>query len=119
MLLLRRLLSSRGARVTLALFALWLGFQGWMLFEAPRRVEKGLIERAERDGAVNVVVRLAFPPERFHVLKIMRSGQSTACLRSNGERSRPSSGLSPTRGMPARPVNVGSRSMAALICVTV
>ena len=75
MLLLRRLLSSRGARVTMALFALWLGFQGWMLYEAPRRVEKGLIERAERDGAVNVVVRLAFPPERFHVLKIQEVGR--------------------------------------------
>lgn len=75
MLLLRRLLTSRGARVTMALFALWLGFQGWMLFEAPRRVEKGLIERVERDGAVNVVVRLAFPPERFHVLKIQEVGR--------------------------------------------
>lgn len=75
MLMLRRLLSSRGARVAMALFALWLVYQGWMAFEAPRRIEEGLIERAERDGTVNVVVRLAFPPERFHVLKIQEVGR--------------------------------------------
>lgn len=73
--LLRRLLSSVGARTVIAVLLLWAGYQGWMLFEAPGRIEPGLIERAEREDAVNIVVRLAFPPERFHVLKIQDVGR--------------------------------------------
>jgi len=49
---------------------------------------------------------------------MIRSGQSAAFPRSNGEMSRPSSGLSPTRLMPAKAVSVGNRSMAPVISFT-
>ena len=61
--------------MVLAVFLLWAGYKGWMLYEAPGRVEPGLIERAERDGAIDIVVQLSFPPERFHVLKIQDMGR--------------------------------------------
>ena len=46
----------------------------------------------------------------FQTEKIIRSGHSTGWSRSSGERSRPSSGASPTRGTPASDVSVIGRN---------
>ncbi len=46
-----------------------------MAFEAPRRVAPGLLQRAEREGRIAVSVKLPFPPERFHVLKVQEVGR--------------------------------------------
>ncbi len=75
MRLLRRLLSSIGAKTAYVIAATWLVYQAWMAFEAPRRVAPGVLERADREGRIPVSVHLPFPPERFHVLKVQEVGR--------------------------------------------
>jgi hypothetical protein len=75
MRLFRRFLSSTAARVAGALFAAYLAYQGWMAFEAPRRIEGGLLDAAEKNGRIPVLVRLPFAPERFHILKVQDLGR--------------------------------------------
>jgi hypothetical protein len=75
MRLFRRLFSSTGARFAYVLLAATLCYQGWMAFEAPRRIEPGLLEAAAKNGSVSILIRLPFPPEHFHILKVQDYGR--------------------------------------------
>jgi hypothetical protein len=75
MRLLRRFLSSTGARVAYVLLAATLVYQGWMAYEAPRRIEPGLLAAAAKNGSVSVLIRLPFPPEHFHILMVQEYGR--------------------------------------------
>jgi hypothetical protein len=76
--LLRRLATSNGARLAYLLLASVLGYNAWVAYEAPRRVEPGLLAAAEKAGRVPIRVRLSFPPERFHILKLQDFGRIRA-----------------------------------------
>lgn len=65
-------LSSRRGRIVVGALALYLGWQLWLVLAAPTKVADEL--RADRPR-VNVLVTLAFPPERFHVLALQRFGR--------------------------------------------
>ena len=73
--MLHRILLSRGALFGYFLLASYVVFEGWMAFEAPRRIEAGLLDAARAATRVAVFVRLPFPPERFHVLKVQEWGR--------------------------------------------
>jgi hypothetical protein len=73
--LLRRFASSAGARFAYLLLGAALVYYGWMAFEAPRRIEPGLLAAAEKNRRVSVLIHLSFPPERFHILKVQDFGR--------------------------------------------
>jgi hypothetical protein len=75
MRLFRRFLSSTGARFAYVLIAATLVYQGWMAFEAPRRIEPGLLDAAAKTGSVSILIRLPFPPEHFHILTVQEYGR--------------------------------------------
>jgi hypothetical protein len=75
MQLLLRLLSSTGGRTILVFVGGWLAWQGWMAYSAPGRIEPGLLQRAEEEERIPVLVKLPFEPERFHVLKVQEVGR--------------------------------------------
>ena len=72
MKLLRAVLASTRGRIVLGVLAAYLGWQVWLTAAAPGKVAAEL-----RDGKprVNLMVTLAFPPERFHVLEMQRFGR--------------------------------------------
>ncbi len=72
MRLARAILASTRGRIVLGILACYLGWQGWLALAAPGKIAPEL-----RDGKprVNVMVTLAFPPERFHVLEMQRFGR--------------------------------------------
>jgi hypothetical protein len=72
MKLLKSILSSGQGRVVAGVFALYLGWQLWLVVAAPRKVASELRTDGPR---VNVLVTLSFPPERFHVLALQRFGR--------------------------------------------
>ena len=72
MKLLRAILASTRGRIVLGVLAAYFGWQGWLTFAAPAKVAAELREGRPR---VNVLVTLAFPPERFHVLEMQRFGR--------------------------------------------
>ena len=63
--------STRG-RVVLAVVALWLGFQLWLMLAAPGKVSAQLAGSSEK---VNVQIELPFRPERFHILAFQKYGR--------------------------------------------
>lgn len=69
---LRPILSSTKGRIVLGAVLAYLGWQGWLSLAAPGKVATEL-----RDGRArhHVLVTLAFPPERFHVLEMQRYGR--------------------------------------------
>jgi hypothetical protein len=72
MRLLKSMLSSGRGRVVASVFALYLGWQLWLVLAAPMKVASELRTDGPR---VNVLVTLSFPPERFHVLALQRFGR--------------------------------------------
>ena len=62
--MLHAILASRKVRVVLAVLACYLLWQGWLSFAAPGKIVDDFPVGRER---VNILVTLAFPPERFHV----------------------------------------------------
>ncbi len=72
MKLLRSILASTRGRIVLALLAGYLGWQVWLTLGAPGKIAAELKAGRPR---VNVMVTLAFPPERFHVLAMQRFGR--------------------------------------------
>src|SRR5262245_4445299 len=64
--------KSRKTRVLLALAAFYLVVQIWLTLAAPSKIAGGLATGAER---VNILVRLPFPPERFHVQHFQAFGR--------------------------------------------
>ena len=72
MKLLGAILASTRVRIVLGVLAAYLVWQAWLSFAAPAKVAAELREGKPR---VNVLVTLAFPPERFHVLEMQRFGR--------------------------------------------
>jgi hypothetical protein len=75
MTLLRRALSTTGAKVLLFTGLLILAFQAWVLLEAPAKIDEGLAATANQRGQVAAEVELDFPPERFHILHLQDYGR--------------------------------------------
>ncbi len=69
----RALLGSRKGRIVLAALTCYVVWQGWLTVRAPGKIVPGL--RRTGGGAVDVVVTLPFPPERFHVLVFQKFGR--------------------------------------------
>jgi hypothetical protein len=72
MRLLKSALRSGRGRVVASVLTLYLGWQCWLVLAAPTKVADELRADGRR---VNVLVTLAFPPERFHVLALQRFGR--------------------------------------------
>jgi len=72
MSLLRRLLRSTKGKVALAVLLGTLAFQVWLTLAAPGKIAPGIEEDRRR---VDVLVTLAFPPERFHIQKLQEHGR--------------------------------------------
>jgi hypothetical protein len=75
MTLLRRILGSTGGKTAATLLVLYCAWQAWSYATAPGKIAPGVEERVAPDGAVNVLVELRFPPERFHTLELQRYGR--------------------------------------------
>ena len=63
--------SSRGRVVMLVIVAI-LGWQVWLSAAAGGKVAEGIPEDTRR---VDLLVTLAFPPERFHIQKFQKLGR--------------------------------------------
>lgn len=63
---------SPQVRVVLALLLVYLLWQAYLSWMAPRKIASGL---AEGEGKVHVLVTLPFEPDRFHVLTMQRFGR--------------------------------------------
>ncbi|MBK0394588.1 hypothetical protein [Ramlibacter algicola] len=75
MKLLRAIFRTPRGRIVLAVLLLSLAWQGWLSATAPGKVAPAV--RAAEGRKVNVLVTLAFPPERFHVLSFQKFGRVT------------------------------------------
>lgn len=67
------LVASGKARGLLAAAACYLLWQGWLTVEAPGKVAPSLPRAG--GAAVDILVTLPFPPERFHVLVFQQFGR--------------------------------------------
>jgi hypothetical protein len=73
MRLLRAMLSTGHGRVLAAALLLAIAWQAWLSSAAPGKV--GHEVKTAQGPKVNVLVTLAFPPERFHVLAFQKFGR--------------------------------------------
>lgn len=64
-------LRSRRFHILLAIAGLYLAWQVWLTIAAPQKIT-GLAGESEK---VNVLVTLAFPPERFHFQRFQAYGR--------------------------------------------
>jgi hypothetical protein len=62
--MLREALTSRKARILMAVLAFYIGWQVWLTLAAPAKIATDFPPDKQR---LNVLVTLPFPPERFHV----------------------------------------------------
>ena len=69
--MLRDVLSSRRFHILLAIALGYLAWQVWLTIAAPQKLA-GLAGESEK---VNVLVTLAFPPERFHFQRFQAYGR--------------------------------------------
>ncbi|MGQ2903169.1 MAG: hypothetical protein ACT6RL_01850 [Neoaquamicrobium sediminum] len=72
MSLLRAALHSPRGKVVIAVAAAILGWQVWLSAAAAGKIGEGIPEEGRR---VDVLVTLAFPPERFHIQKFQKLGR--------------------------------------------
>jgi hypothetical protein len=68
----RAVLASRKGRILVVLLGTYLLWQGWLTIAAPGKVADGFPAERQR---VNVLVTLAFPPERCHVQVFQEFGR--------------------------------------------
>jgi hypothetical protein len=73
MKLLRTALSTGRGRVLAAALLFAIGWQAWLSIAAPQKVAAQV--QASSTQKVNLLVTLAFPPERFHVLAFQKYGR--------------------------------------------
>ncbi len=45
----------------------WAGWEGFLLWTAPGRIDPALRRALQQEGPLNVAVTLGFPPEDFHI----------------------------------------------------
>lgn len=74
MKLLRAILRTGRGRVLFAALLLGLAWQAWLGVAAPGKVAPAVLQSSQTQK-VNVLVTLAFPPERFHVLAFQKFGR--------------------------------------------
>lgn len=75
MKLLRAIANDTRGRILLAMLVALVAWQGWLSFAAGGKVAPA-VQQAQGQK-VNVLVTLAFPPERFHVLAFQKFGRVT------------------------------------------
>jgi hypothetical protein len=68
----RASLGSTRGRLVLGAFVCYLAWQGWLGIAAPGKIAAALNADADK---VNLLVTLAFPPERFHVIVFQKYGR--------------------------------------------
>ena len=73
MKLLRAILRTGRGRILFAAVVFAIGWQVWLSAAAPGKVAPPVL--AQAGPKVNVLVTLAFPPERFHVLAFQKFGR--------------------------------------------
>ena len=73
MKLLREILKTGKGRVLAAVLLFAIGWQVWLGVAAPGKVAPAV--QAAQSQKVNLLVTLAFPPERFHVLAFQKFGR--------------------------------------------
>ena len=73
MKLLRAVLETGRGRILLAALLLALVWQVWLSVAAPGKLAAAV--QAAPGAKVNLLVTLAFPPERFHVLAFQKYGR--------------------------------------------
>lgn len=73
MKVLRAILKTGKGRILLAALFLGIGWQIWLSAAAPGKLAPVL--GAATGPKVNLMVTLAFPPERFHVLAFQKFGR--------------------------------------------
>ncbi len=69
----RALLRSSHGRAIVVVVGLYAGWQVWLTLRAPGKLAPEL--SAGDSERVSVVVRLPFPPERFHVVALQKFGR--------------------------------------------
>lgn len=72
MSLLRAAVNSRRGRILIGVVCLIGLWQAWLSLSAPAKISDEIATGAVR---VDVVVTLAFPPERFHIEHFQRMGR--------------------------------------------
>lgn len=72
MSLARRLLRSTRAKVVIVALLGTAAFQIWLMLAAPGKLSPAIDDDRRR---VDVLVTLAFPPERFHIQKLQEHGR--------------------------------------------
>jgi len=73
MRLLRTILKTGKGRLLAALLVVAVGWQVWLSVAAPGKLAPAV--RSAQGPKVNLLVTLAFPPERFHVLAFQKYGR--------------------------------------------
>jgi hypothetical protein len=73
MRLLREILKTGRGRALAAALLFALGWQVWLSVAAPGKLASAV--RSAQGPKVNLLVTLAFPPERFHVLAFQKYGR--------------------------------------------
>ena len=76
MKLLRAMLRTGRGRFILAALLFAIGWQAWLTAAAPAKVTPAVLQSSQTQK-VNVLVTLAFTPERFHVLAFQKYGRVT------------------------------------------
>ncbi len=74
----RALLASPKGRIVVAVLAAALAWELWLTARAPAKIAAVLVESTRE--RVDVVVRLPFTPERFHVLVFQRFGRVSGTM---------------------------------------
>jgi hypothetical protein len=69
--MLREVLRSRKFHILLAIAVIYFAWQVWLTIAAPNKIA-GLAGESQK---VNVLVTLAFPPERFHFQRLQAYGR--------------------------------------------
>ncbi|MGI6853563.1 hypothetical protein [Mesorhizobium sp. 1B3] len=70
--MLRDAIRSTRGKVVIGVVAAILGWQAWLSAAAAGKIGEGIPQERRR---VDVLVTLAFPPERFHIQKFQKLGR--------------------------------------------
>lgn len=73
--LLRKLLTTTGARMLMIGVLLAVSYQVWLTAQAGGKLDAAIESSVDARGQVNLEVELGFPPERFHILHLQDHGR--------------------------------------------
>jgi hypothetical protein len=72
----RTALSLAAVRAGVVLAVVALAWNVWLTIQAPRKIDRSVVAAiAQGAREVDLLVRLNFPPERFHVVQLQRYGR--------------------------------------------